>query len=222
MKEHPPFAVLFDMDGVLIDSVGLNWQAYNEVLTKQYGFRVPVADISNYVGRTLTDQISLLSEHYHVAIDTEPFIHESDRIKQRLFATLEPKPGVVALLKELQAAAIPRAVGTSMSLATTKARLTTAGLWQYFDAIVTEEDTKRHKPHPEVFLKAAAKLRVDPAQCIVFEDAPAGVEAAKSGGMMCIAVTTPIVDRHDLSQADRVVNSLTTVNLPDLRSLAAT
>ncbi len=221
MQESPTFAAIFDMDGVLIDSVVLNWHAYNQVLERQYGFRVLDEEISNYVGRTLLDQISLLNNHYHVKIDDKQFIHDTDIVKKQLFATIQPKPGVITLLRSLMNAGIPRAVGTSMSLETTKARLTTAGLWQYFDAFVTEENVQHHKPHPDVFLRAAEKLHMDYADCVVFEDAPTGIEAARNGGMKCIAVVTPIVDRQKLAKADRIVDSLTQVNVPSLRSLVS-
>lgn len=219
MTNNHPLAAIFDMDGVLIDSVTLNWQAYNQVLESSYGIRVPDEALSVYVGRTLPDQIALLSKHYHIDIDTENFTRDTDIIKQQLFANLQPKPGVINLLKSLKAASIPRAVGTSMTLDTTKSRLTTAGLWQYFDAFVTEEDVERHKPHPDVFLRAAEKLHMNAASCVVFEDAPAGVEAAKSGGMQCIAVVTSIVDQRLLAKADRIVNTLTQVDIPSLRLL---
>lgn len=207
------------MDGVLIDSVGLNWQAYNEVLSSRYDVRVSENEIGNYVGRTLLTQVFLLNQHFHIQIDANAFTRDTDAIKDKLFKTIQPKPGVVTLLKSLEAAHIPRAVGTSMSLETTKARLTTAGIWQYFDTFVTEEDVKQHKPQPDVFLRVAEKLHTAPGHCVIFEDAPAGVEAAKSGGMKCIAVETPLVDRQNLSSADSIVTSLEAVDVPMLRKL---
>jgi beta-phosphoglucomutase len=221
MNTEPPLAVIFDMDGVLIDSVGLNWQAYNEVLSSQFGFSVSDNEIGNYVGRTLVEQVSMLNQHYNVDIDTDRFTQDTNVIKQRLFASIQPKPGVVSLLESLIEAGIPRAVGTSMSRDITKARLTTAGLWDYFNAVITEEDVQHHKPDPDVFLRAADKLHAAYTNCVVFEDAPAGVEAAKSGDMKCIAVVTPLVDRQKLADADRIVDSLDTVDVTLLRSLVS-
>lgn len=221
MNSEPPLATIFDMDGVLIDSVGLNWQAYNDVLSSQYGVHVPEDEIGNYVGRTLEDQTALLSHQYHVDIDAVKFDHDTAMIKQRLFANIQPKPGVVKLLQSLADAGIPRAVGTSMPLEITKARLTTAGIWQFFDAFVTEEDVQNHKPEPDVFLRAADLLHAAYSNCVVFEDAPTGVEAAHRGGLKCLAVVTPIVGRDRLTDADTIVDSLEQVDLGLLESLIA-
>jgi len=221
MNSKPSLAVIFDMDGVLIDSVGLNWQAYNEVLSSQYGVRVPDDEIGDYTGRALTEQVPLFNQKFHINIDADKFSYDTGAIKQRMFVNVQPKPGVTRLLQSLVAASVPRAVGTSNSLEITKDRLTTAGLWQFFNAFVTEEDVQQHKPEPDVFLHAADLLHTAYANCVVIEDAPNGVEAAHRGNLKCIAVVTPIVGRKRLTNADVLVDSLEQVDIAMLRSLVA-
>lgn len=219
VNHQSPFAVIFDMDGVLIDSVSLNWEAYNQVLEQQYGVRVHPTDLSNYIGRTLDAQIFLLDQHFHINIDPGKFRHDTEIIKQQLFANIQPKPGVVRLLEALTSNKIPRAVGTSMSLATTSQRLHAAGLWHYFDIYITEEAVRYHKPHPDTFQKAADMLHMPYATCVVFEDTPVGVEAAKTGGMKCCAIETSYVNRDFLTAADVIYDSLENVDLPKLQHL---
>ena len=89
----------------------------------------------------------------------------------------------------------------------------------WFDAVITGEDVTRKKPDPQIYLVTAEKLGVAPAHCVVFEDAPAGVAAAKAAGMLCVAVTSS-VDRDKLSDADLIVDSLAEVSLAKLRGMA--
>jgi len=211
-------AVIFDMDGVLIDSVALNWQAYNQVLA-DYGVHVPDDELHRYVGRTLAHQVEMLNKEFGLRLSASEFQNATDRVKTDLFAHIEPKPGVVRLLKSLRAREIPMAVGSSASTALVKHRLTTAGIFDRFDAVVTEEDVSTHKPNPEVFLTAAKKLGVEAAKSIVIEDAPVGVEAAKSAGMKSCAVLTPYVRKDQLGEADLVVPSLEDLKVEELEAL---
>ena len=104
-------------------------------------------------------------------------------------------------------------VATSSTTALAKKRLELASLLDYFPKLVTADHVTKHKPDPAVYLEAAKTLGIDPAKCLVFEDAPAGVQAAKAAGMKCIAVSSPYVDAKQLAQADRVVASLKEVDV---------
>lgn len=212
------FAVIFDMDGVLVDSVGLNWQAYNEVL-ERYGKRVATEDISRYVGRNIHDQVDMLNQEFDLEIDPDQFIKETDRLKQSLFKDLQPNPGVVDFLRELKNAQIPIALGTSNSREVAAQRLSTMAIEEYFDTVVTEEDTELHKPSPDVYLKTAANLDFSADNCVVFEDALSGIEAAKKADMKCVAVKTPYIEEKALSGADKVIESFKDINLETVKLL---
>ena len=111
------------------------------------------------------------------------------------------------LLASLDEQAVPKAIVTSAPRANLDMILETLGLAGRFQALVAEEDASKGKPDPEGFLVAAARVGVEPARCIVIEDAPAGLQAAKAGGMRAIGVTTTHAAPH-LGDADLVVDSL--------------
>jgi beta-phosphoglucomutase len=214
----PPFAVIFDMDGVLIDSVELNWQAHNEVLA-QYGVHVNVDQLDGYVGRALGDQVAELNRNYGLDIDTAEFESAIVPIENRLQAHIKPKPGVLGLIKELTERGVPIAVGTSSPREIALKRLQTAGLVAHFDTIVTRNEVERHKPDPSVYLYAAKALGVEPRNCIVIEDAPAGLAAAHNAAMKCCMVKVPYVSAVDRREADLVVSTLAEVKPDELERL---
>lgn len=206
------------MDGVLIDSVGLNWESYNQVLA-QYGVQVPVEDIHKYMGKTLTDQIGELNRDYSIAIDVDHFARQTNQIKKELFSHTKPLSGVLDFLEILKNNNVATAVGTSNDRDTTKDRLMTAGLAGYFDHIITSDDVTNHKPHPDVYIECAKRLQAPPTQCIVVEDAPVGVQAAHNAGMVCIATASPYTQASQLEDAEMYVQTLASVQLRDLIKL---
>ena len=117
-------------------------------------------------------------------------------------------PGVRELLDSLDANGVPRAIVTSTPRANLDLILASLGLTERFQALVAEEDASKGKPDPEGFLVAAERLGVSPAHCVVIEDAPAGLQAAKAAGMRAIGVTTTH-PAPDLADADLVVDTLT-------------
>ena len=133
---------------------------------------------------------------------------------------LDPLPGVHDLMESLKAAGIPMAVGTSTPRENVDAVSSMIGVSGYFDAIISSEDVQKGKPDPEVFLKAADALNTEPGNCVVFEDSLYGVQAALSGGMKAVALTTTHRIRHfDTTWPHRIVNSLADVNLELLVNL---
>ena len=132
------------------------------------------------------------------------------------------RPLAAAVRRGLQAEGFKQAVGSSAPRANLELILRLTDTQRFFDAVVSMEDTQRGKPDPQVFLVAAARLRVPPARCVVVEDAVAGVQAAKAGGMKCIAVS--FVGHHPADKlraagADVVVPSLADVSVEAVRRL---
>lgn len=209
------------MDGVLIDSVGMNWESYNQVLA-QYGVHVPIEDIHKYMGKTLIDQIGELNRDYFTTIDVDHFASQTNAIKKELFSHIKPLPGVIDFLEMLKSHNVATAVGTSNDRRTTTDRLMTAGLAGYFDHIITSDDVTNHKPHPDVYIECAERLQALPSQCIVVEDALVGVQAAHNAGMVCIATASPYTQASQLEEAEMYVQTLATVQLRDLNQLIST
>ena len=125
-----------------------------------------------------------------------------------LDGNVPPMPGLRELLDEIDRRGLPRAIASSGIRRYVEAVLRVNGLPDRFSVIITGDQVAHGKPAPDVFLAAARALNVEPSDCLVLEDAPAGVQAAKAAGMACIAVPDRGVAQLDLSQADKIVSSL--------------
>lgn len=218
----PLSAVIFDFDGVVIDSHEAHersWFALAEEL-----------------GKTLTREtfVFTFGQRNESILPFLGWAEEGDREriqqlgdrKESLYRDIlraegiVPLPGVMALLEELRANGIPCAIGTSTPRANVECVLEITGLGSFFTDIAASEDVSRGKPDPEVFLKAAAKLGAEPATCVVIEDAHVGIRAAKAAGMKAVAVTTTHpVESLAVEAPDRIEASLETVNAAFLRRL---
>lgn len=183
-------AVIFDMDGVLIDS-GAHHRAAWRALLAEIGEEPDPEHWRLTIGRPSEEAVPLLLGRRM----SEYEIRRLARRKRDLYvgfarAGIVTVPGVSRFVADLAREKIPRAVGTSASGFDVDHLLAGAGLGHYFDVIVTADDVTYGKPDPEVYLLAAARLRVTPERCVVFEDSLVGVEAARRAGMRAIGVTT--------------------------------
>jgi HAD superfamily hydrolase (TIGR01549 family) len=211
-------AVIFDMDGVLVDSVALNWRAINQALAPHEA-RVDDDHIAHYLGKTLRDQMVQLNKEYSLTLEFDSFEAAVVKAKVELSASLDAKEGAKPLVDMLQGVGVPYIVATSSTTTLANERLELAGLLDYFPQLVTADHVTKHKPDPAVYLEAAKDLGMQPKQCLVFEDAPAGVQAAKAAGMKCIAISSPYVDVQQLEQADMVVKSMKEVDMHTIQAL---
>jgi len=206
------FAVLFDWDGVVVDSSRaheLSW----ERLAAEEGQSLPEGHFKasfGKVNRVIIPEILGWT-------DDPGEIERMGRRKEALYREiirdegLEPLPGARELVLALRDAGIPRVIGTSTARKNIEVGLEAMGLEGCFDGAVCSEDVSRGKPDPEVFLKAAAVAGMAPERCVVIEDSVHGLEAAKAGGMRGLGVTTTH-PRGALLPADAVVDSLTEVS----------
>lgn len=179
-------AVILDLDGVIADSHPLHEQAWKTLLTEQGRDPAGINLDFLYAGRPRRE----ILRHYLGALPDEQIEslgRRKDELYARLAPTLRPKPGLLRLLDELEAAGIVLALATCAGRKRTEDTLRQFGITQRFAAVVTGEDASRSKPTPEIFLLAAAKLGVKPDQSLVIEDSLAGIEAARAAGMKCVA-----------------------------------
>ena len=200
--------VIFDMDGVLVDSYRAHFESWRR-LGRLHGLEMTEGQFAATFGRTSRDII----EHLWPGAATEDQAIEWDRYKEALYremisADFPEMPGAGELIAALAEAGFAMAIGSSgppENVAAVLAKLHGAG---HIAATVTGLEVTRGKPDPEVFLKAAGKLGLPPSRCAVIEDAPAGLEAARRAGMTAIAITGT-ASREALAQrADRVVDRL--------------
>ena len=209
-------AVIFDMDGVLTDSEPLICQAAMEMF-RERGLVVQPGDFHPFVGTGENRYLGGVAEQYGMTLD---IVAAKARTYELYLAMvperLEAFPGAVELVRRCRAAGWVCAVASSADRIKIEANLNKIGLppgtWQ---AIVTAEDVERRKPDPDIFLMAANRLGVTPAECTVVEDAVNGVAAAKAAGMRCVAVASTFAAQL-LGQADLVRSAISDITLPDL------
>lgn len=184
-------AVIFDMDGVLVDNRDIHIEAF-QVLFKQLGLAATYEQILMTFGM-VNAQIfeTLFGPGAFTAAEVEKMGRDKEVIYREIFSQkIEPAPGLISLLKGLKERGAKIAVGSSGPRANVEFVLDRCGIAEYFDAIADGDMISLGKPDPEVFLLAAKLLGKSPDECIVFEDALVGIEAGKRAGMTVIAMET--------------------------------
>jgi len=216
------WALIFDVDGVIADTEVLNARASVLMFKELYNTNVQSDDFRPFVGTGDERYVEGVAEQYGVTIDTQAAVQ---RRADNFFKLLqnEPLPAAAGVLDLVEAAR--RDPETKVAIATSgqKAKqfpvILGAGLkLEWFDAVITGDDVTKKKPDPQIYLLTAERLGVPPQRCVVVEDAPAGVQAAKRAGMACLAVTSTVT-AEELEGADRVVGRLDEVGLPEVRRL---
>ena len=212
--------ILFDWDGVIIDSSRQHEASWVR-LASEVGQPLPVDHFVRGFGR----KNELIISQILGWTNDRTEIHRLSLRKEALYRDIvveqgvEALPGVHRFLERLKEAGIPSCVGSSTHRENIDTILGVMGFENMFDDIVTAEDVTEGKPHPDVFLKAAGKIDRDPVHCIVFEDAKAGIEAGRAGGMKVVGVATT----HDadtlLPLVDRVVHRLDELEITELLKL---
>jgi HAD superfamily hydrolase (TIGR01509 family) len=202
------WGALFDWDGVIIDSSSSHKESW-ERLANETGLPLPEGHFKKGFGRKNEFIIPHLLEWTNDVAEIERLSLRKEALYREVIAErgLDPLPGVRVWLERLREAGVPCAIGSSTHRANIDLSLGIIGLGEFFAGIVCGDDVSQGKPHPEVFLKAAARMGRPPARCVVFEDAFVGIEAARAGGMKVVAVATthPLAE---LTAADLAVSRL--------------
>jgi cytidine deaminase len=216
--------MVFDVDGVIADTESLNARASVEMFRQLYGVTVQPEDFRPFVGTGDERYVEGVAEKYGVQIDTDAAVqHRAENFFKALRdRPLPALPGVLELVAAARADPNVRiAIATSGQKSKQFPVVEGTGLkLEWFDAVITGDDVTRKKPDPQIYLLSADRLGLPPARCVVFEDAPVGVEAARAAGMHCVAITNT-VGTDQLRAADLVVDSLAEVDLASLQRLVS-
>ena len=200
--------VIFDLDGVLVDTGWAHKQSWFDLAEKE-GFSMTdeffysTFGMQNYMITPMLLGRDALSNEFDRLSDWK-----EQRYREIIVEKLAPSDGAKSLLIDLKSEGFLLAVGSSAPRANLELVLERTDMRDYFDAYVTGQDVTNGKPAPDTFLKAAEKLSLGAASCVVVEDAVQGIEAGKAAGMPVVAVTTTR-KRADLHRADIIVDSLT-------------
>ena len=212
-----PKAVLWDMDGTLIDSEPY-WIASETALAKDYGHIWTEADAHDMIGKSLYDSSAMLKNKF--SIDDLSVQEVIDRLTGEVVANLKQelhwRPGALELLIKLKKAGIKTALVT-MSMRSMALAVTEQISFDAFDVVVAGDDVTMGKPHPEPYLKAAALLGVHPGECVAFEDSLTGLESAVAAGTIAVGIPNIIALKPG---PDRIIiRSLTEVTLENLAEM---
>jgi len=211
-------AVLWDMDGVIADTGIYHCQAWQDVFGKR-GVVFTEDDFMHHFGQRNDTIIRSAMGNEISQEDLDVIADEKEsNYRERVSRNIKPLPGAVELIESLGRNGIKTAIASSAPMENIMLILKGLGIQDLFQAIVYGREVTEGKPSPKVFLLAAQKLAAEPETCLVIEDAIAGVAAAKSGGMKCLAVTNSH-PRDSLKQADLIVDSLESVSIEMLSGL---
>lgn len=217
-KKNSKYCIIFDMDGVLADTEPIHFESWVKL-----GKEIGVEFTKELFKQTFGQQSPTITRRLVGAGIDQNLIEKWADLKEQYYRNmiqnkLQPLPGAVELIKRLKSKGFKLAVGSSAPPENVELLLSSLKIKDYFDAVITAEDVKKGKPEPDVFLMVSNILKINPKNCIVIEDAPVGIEAAKRAGMRIIALSTTH-DKEQLQDAQLIIKNLSYVRIYDVIKL---
>jgi beta-phosphoglucomutase family hydrolase len=204
-------AVIFDMDGLMVDTEPLARRAWQAVVA-EFGHALDQSTLNSVLGLRLMDTSQVMKERFDLPLPVEEIAaRRADNFVRLIRGNLKPMPGLYRLLDAVEKRGVPHAVATSSPSLYAAAVLREIGVAERFDVLVTGDMVERGKPAPDIYLAAAERLGTPASACLALEDSPNGVQAAKAAGLCCLAVPNEMTAALDLGGADAVFESLDAV-----------
>ncbi len=213
------FGVVFDMDGVLIDSNPYHKKALKS-FARKYGYDLNEEELrAKIYGRQNKDWIPRLFDREMTLDEIDHYAVEKESLFQKLFKKdVAPLAGLTSFLDSLKTKNIPRAIATSAPRMNVDFVFENTSIGQYFGLVLDDSHIKRGKPDPEAYLKASELLGFDPGECVVFEDSLSGIESARNAGCKLAAVGTTH-DEHEFGKVDLFIRDFTNLRIEDIARL---
>lgn len=214
-------AVIFDMDGVIIDSEPLHYRAYHAMFD-EVGITVSAELYDSLTGKSTINVCKQLKDHF--GLDQSP--EELATIKRKHYDVIFENDkdfdlieGVRDLIQNYFENGLTLVLGSSATMASIDRIFKRFNLDQYFKAKLSGAELKASKPHPEIFIKAAEATGFTPEECVVIEDATNGIEAAKGAGIFCVGFDSEHSKNQDYSKADLVINDFNEIHIEKLKPI---
>jgi beta-phosphoglucomutase family hydrolase len=205
-------ALIFDMDGVIVDSEPLHLLAYQEYF-RTHNLEYTAEHNSEFLGTKDVWMAQVLIDRHKLPETPQGMVKAKETILMRLLTEeAKPRPGLHDILTKAKLAELPMGIASSATLPTINLVVDRLNIREYFQTLTSGDEVQNGKPAPDVFLLAAKRVGVDPRHCLVIEDTLNGIKAAKSAGMICIAIPCAETMHQDHSLADVRLQSLEQVN----------
>jgi HAD superfamily hydrolase (TIGR01509 family) len=215
----PPRAVVFDLDGLMFNTEELYVEVGTEILRRR-GYEFTPDLLDQMMGRPSRIALQIMIDTHTLQATVEQLLAETDELfPEILRQRLAPMPGLVALLDALEREGIPKGIATSSRRAFVERVLARFNYQPRFSPILTSEDITQGKPHPEIYLKAADRLGLEPRHMLVLEDSQNGCQSAVAAGAVTVAVPSGHSQRHDFRGAVLVADSLADERIYELLGL---
>ena len=214
-------AVIFDMDGVIIDSEPLYFKI-QEQLFNDLGFTVSQQEYDTFIGAGMQLMWKILSSKHNLSFTVAQLVKMNNKLIYNTFSnsdSLLETNNFTTFLFSVKNRGMKTAVASSTSKKIINVILSKLGIIQEFDVVISSEEVLHGKPEPDIFLEAATRLNVDPKKCIVIEDSTNGVKAAARAGMKCIGFSNKNSGEQNLSLANIVVENFANIDLNKLNLL---
>ena len=201
--------IIYDLDGILLDTE-LYYTEATQIIVQRYGKAFDWSLKSRMIGKKEHDSARILTETLQLPISPEEYLAQRKPILESMFRNALPMSGAVSFTSHMRRHRVPQAVASSSNRHTFAIKTSAHKSWfKDFELVVLGDDpmVKAGKPAPDIFLLAAARLAVSPIHCLVFEDSPAGVLAAKAAGMAAVAIPDANLERDGVRNADQIIPS---------------
>ena len=202
--------VIYDMDGLLLDTESLHERVNSEV-AQRYGKTFTIEAKMAIAGRPTLDSARVLVDLLQLPMSAEEYLVERNKLLYPLYSKAQVLPGTVELIEHLASHNIPQAIASSSSQHHFDLKTVNHQSWLKLLQNITlgdDPEIKQGKPAPDIFLLAAKRLNAPPESCLVFEDSVAGMQAAIAAGMSVVAIPDPVFEKDLFKDADLVLNSM--------------
>ena len=213
-------AIIFDMDGVLVDSEYTYFQSKSQILSEA-GHEVEDSYHFQFMGTTSDYMWEKMKQEFSLPLSVAEYIQQMTALRQAMIKRdgIRVIPHVQEFVKGLSQAGLKLAVASSSSLAEIKVNLAEIGLSEYFSEVVSTEEVEHSKPAPDVYLATAERIGIMPENCLGIEDTKNGTGAVRNAGMVCVGFANPAFPKQDLAFADRVVSSFSELDADSLTKI---